>query len=292
MMKEEILKNLDTFGIPMVIILLTFVVAYLVDLFFKRLIRKSTEEMKNDPTNYKFFRHAIRAVLYVTGISIAIYTMPSLRVLANSLLAGAGVLAVAVGFASQHALGNIISGIFIVIFKPFRVNDRLSLGELTGIVEDITLRHTVIRDFENRRIIIPNSKISDEIIINADFGDDKICKWIEIGIAYDSDIEKAKEIVKNQIINHPLSIDNRTPKEIAEGMEVAPVKVIELGESSVNLRGFAWAKNSADAFNMQCDLLESIKLQFDKENIDIPFPHRTLIYKDNPTKERKQHEQA
>ncbi|TXN36056.1 mechanosensitive ion channel family protein [Flagellimonas hymeniacidonis] len=291
-MKEEILNSMDTFGIPLVIILLTFLVAYLVDLFFKRLIRKSTEEMKNDPTNYKFFRHAIRAILYVTGISIAIYTMPSLRVLANSLLAGAGVLAVAVGFASQHALGNIISGIFIVIFKPFRVNDRLSLGELAGIVEDITLRHTVIRDFENRRIIIPNSKISDEIIINADFGDDKICKWIEIGIGYDSDIEKAKEIIKNQIICHPLSIDNRTPKETAEGMEVVPVKVVELGESSVNLRGFAWAKNSADAFNMQCDLLESIKLQFDKENIDIPFPHRTLVYKDNPTKERKQYEQA
>lgn len=286
-MKEEILNNLDTFGIPLVIILLTFLMAYLVDLFFKRLIQKSTEEMKNDPTNYKFFRHAVRAILYITGISIAIYTMPSLRVLANSLLAGAGVLAVAVGFASQHALGNIISGIFIVIFKPFRVNDRLSLGELTGIVEDITLRHTVIRDFQNRRIIIPNSKISDEIIINADFVDDKICKWIEIGIGYDSDIEKAKEIVKNQIISHPLSIDNRTPKETKEGMEIATVKVIELGEFSVNLRGFAWARNSADAFNMRCDLLESIKLQFNQENIDIPFPHRTLIYKDNLTTERK-----
>jgi len=284
-MKEKILHNLETIGIPIAIFFLTFLVAYLVDRFFRRLIRKSTEELKNDPTNYKFLRHAIRALIYIIGISIAIYTMPSLRVLASSLLAGAGVLALALGFASQHALSNIISGVFIVIFKPFRVNDRLSLGELTGIVEDITLRHTVIRDFENKRIIIPNAKISDEIIVNADFGDDKICKWVNIGISYDSDIEKAKEIIKNQIINHPLSIDNRTPKETKEGVDPVPVKVISLGDSSVNLRGFAWAKNSADAFVMGCDLLESIKLQFDKEGIEIPFPHRTLVYKDKLTSE-------
>lgn len=290
MMKEKILNNLDNVGIPLIIILLTFLVAYLVDRFFKRLIRKSTEEIKNDPTNYKFLRHVIRALIYIIGISIAIHTIPSLRVLASSLLAGAGVLAVALGFASQQAFSNIISGVFIVIFKPFRVNDRLSLGELAGIVEDITLRHTVIRDFENKRIIIPNSKMSDEVLINSDFGDVKICKWIDIGISYDSDIEKAKEIIKNQIINHPLSIDNRTSLEIEEGAEVAVVKVISLGDSSVNLRGFAWVKNSADAFDMKCDLLESIKLQFDKEGIEIPFPHRTLVYKDKLSSKGEQYE--
>jgi len=218
---------------------------------------------------------------------MAIFTVPSLKLLASSLLAGAGVLAIALGFASQHALSNIISGVFIVVFKPFRVNDHLRISGLSGVVEDITLRHTVIRDFENRRIIIPNSKISEEIIINADFEDDKICKWIEIGISYDSDIEKAKQIIKNQIINHPLSIDGRTPEEKSEGVELALVKVISLGDSSVNLKGWAWAKDSPDAFNMGCDLIESIKLQFDKEGISIPFPHRTLVYKNNLTPERK-----
>jgi len=102
--------------------------------------------------------------------------MPNLRALASSFLAGAGILAVAVGFASQHALGNIISGVFIVIFKPFRVTDRVKLRELTGVVEDITLRHTIIRDFENKRIIIPNFLISEEIIVNSNFEDDRICK--------------------------------------------------------------------------------------------------------------------
>ena len=216
-------------------------------------------------------RHAIRALIYIIGLSMAIFTVPSLKLLASSLLAGAGVLAIALGFASQHALSNIISGVFIVVFKPFRVNDHLRISGLSGVVEDITLRHTVIRDFENRRIIIPNSKISEEIIINADFEDDKICKWIEIGISYDSDIEKAKQIIKNQIINHPLSIDGRTPEEKSEGVELALVKVISLGDSSVNLKGWAWAKDSPDAFNMGCDLIESIKLHLTKKVLVFHF---------------------
>lgn len=98
-------------------------------------------------------------------MSWAVYETNALRTVATSLLAGAGILAVAVGFASQQALSNIVSGIMIVIFKPFRVNDRLNIGTtFNGIVEDITLRHTVIRDFENKRIIVPNMVISQECL--------------------------------------------------------------------------------------------------------------------------------
>ncbi len=280
-MKELILNSIEYVSIFVGILIITIVVAFLVNRFFKRLIRRSTEDMINDPTNYQFLRHAITALIYIVGFSIAIYSMPNLRALASSLLAGAGILAVAIGFASQQALSNIISGVFIIVFKPFRVNDRVKLRDMIGIIEDITLRHTVIRDFENKRIIIPNSLISEEIIVNSDFGDDKICKWIEIGISYDSNIEKAKALIKEEILNHPLHIDPRSPKQIEEGEELAPVKVIGLGDSSINLRGWAWAKDSADAFKMGCDLYEKIKNKFDNEGIEIPFPHRTLVHKNN-----------
>ncbi len=279
-MKEKLFNNINHILIFVGLILLTIVLSFLVNRFFKRQIRRSTALMNTDPTNYQFLRHLIIALIYIVGLSISIYSMPELRLLATSLLAGAGVLAVAVGFASQHALSNIISGIFIVIFKPFRINDRLKIGDKVGVVEDISLRHTVIRDFENKRIIIPNSIISQEVIINSDFTDDKICKWIEIGISYSSNIELAKSIIKDEILNHPLHIDPRTDIQKNNGEELAPVKVIQLDESSVNLRGWAWAKDSADAFIMGCDLLESIKLRFDKEGIEIPFPHRTLVYKE------------
>jgi len=282
-MKEKILANIEHIGVFVGILILTIITAFIVNRFFKRLIRKSSEEMHNDPTNYQFLRHIIHALIYMVGISIAIYMMPNLRVLASSLLAGAGVLAVAVGFASQHALANIISGIFIVIFKPFRVNDRLTFDNRSGVVEDISLRHTVIRDFENKRIIIPNSVISDNVIVNFNYGDDHICKWINMSIAYDADLDLAKSIIKEEIINNPLHIDPRTEEQIENGDELAPVRVISFGDSSVNLRGWAWAKDPVDAFKMECQLLESIKKRFDSEGIEIPFPYRTLVYKDKPT---------
>ena len=281
-MKQQILDNLEYIGIFVGIMVVTIILAWLVNRFFKRLIRKSTSIMQNDPTNYLFLRHALMAMIYLVGFGIAIFMMPNLRALASSLLAGAGILAVAVGFASQHALGNIISGFFIIVFKPFRVNDRLKIKDMFGIVEDVTLRHTVIRDLENKRIIIPNTIISNEVIINSDFGDDKICKWIEIGISYDSDVEKAKAIMQEEIMKHPLLLDNRTPEQKEKGDPIVPVRVIGLGESSVNLRGWAWAKDSADAFSMACDLYESIKRKFDAEDIEIPFPYRTIVHKNLP----------
>lgn len=282
-MKEKILDNLQNIGFFIAILILTAVISFLFDRLFKRLIRKSTETMKIDPTNYQFIRHSLNALIYTVGFGIAIYSMPNLRILANSLLAGAGVLAVALGFASQHALSNIISGIFIVIFKPFRINDRLKIGEKFGVVEDITLRHTVIRDFENKRIIIPNSVISNEIIINSNFADDHICKWIDIGVSYDSNVELAKAIIKDEILKHPLHIDPRTSEQIEKGEELAAVKVIGLGDSSINLRGWAWAKDPPDSFSMSCDLYESIKKRFDNEGVEIPFPHRTLVHKNGKT---------
>lgn len=278
-MTEKLLNNLQYIILFISIILLTFLVKFLVDRFFKSLINNSTSIMQNDPTNYKFLGHIINALIYIIGFSIAIYTMPQLRVLASSLLAGAGVLAVAVGFASQQALSNIISGVFVIIFKPFKINDRLKIGEKFGVVEDITLRHTVIRDLENKRIIIPNSIISNEVIVNSDFVGDKICKWIEIGIAYDANLERAKVIIAEEIGKHPLYLDPRTPEQIEEGKPLVTVKVISLGEYAVNLRGWSWAKNSGDAFDMACDLYESIKKRYDEEGIEIPFPYRTIVQK-------------
>lgn len=262
------------------IILVTIIVSYFFNRFFNRFMKKSSLILKNDPTNYLFLRHAITAVIYMIGFGMAIFQIETLKAVAGSLLAGAGILAVAVGFASQHALSNIISGIFIILFKPYRINDRITVKDtLQGMVEDITLRHTVIRDFQNRRIVIPNSIISNEIIINSDLMDEKICRWIEIGISYDSNIQKAKEIMREEAQKHPLHIDNRSPEQIQEGVEEIPVRVISFGESSINLRAWVWAANQADAFVINCDLLESIKARFDEEGIEIPFPYRTLVFK-------------
>lgn len=276
MLNSEIMYYISAIGI----LAATIIVGTFLNRFMKRFITKLTADLDNDTTNYQFLRRAIITTLYLVGFSLAVYAIPSLKTIAQSLLAGAGIAAVAIGFASQAALSNIIAGIFIVIFKPFRVKDRVTIKDtISGVVEDITLRHTVIRNFENRRVILPNSLISAEVIVNSDLVEQKICKWIDIGISYDSDIDKARQIMIEEIKNHPFFIDNRTEEDIAEGKPLVLVRVLALGDFSVNIRAWAWAEDQAKGFEMKCDLLESIKKRFDKEGVEIPFPYRTLVFK-------------
>lgn len=266
-----------------IIMFTTVVIAWIFNRFFTRFIQRSSVLMRTDPTNYKFLRHLLTTGIYLVGFSVAVFRIQPLHHIATSLLAGAGILAVAVGFASQAALSNIISGIFLVVFKPFGVNDRITIKDtLRGVVEDITLRHTVIRDMENRRIIIPNSVISNEVLINADYRDERICRFIEIGISYDSDIDLAKRIMEEEALAHPLRIDARTPEQVEAGEKEVVVRVVALQDSAVLLRAWVWAANQADGFVMQCDLLESIKKRFDQEGVEIPFPHRSLVFKNSP----------
>jgi small-conductance mechanosensitive channel len=265
-----------------IILFLTILAAGISARLFRRAIKKSeVEGGHSDLTNLKFLKRGVTVLIYLIGIGFSIYIVPEFRVIAKGMFASAGLLAIAVGFAAQQALANIVSGIFIVIFKPYKIGDRLSVQtDLNGVVEDINLRHTVIRNFENKRIIIPNSVISNEVLINSNYGDDKIIKWIDFGISYDSDIDLARKIMKEEVEAHPNFIDGRNDEQKEAGDEMIPVRVVSFGDSSVNLRAWAWAEEPAKAFIMGTDLNESIKKRFDKEGIEIPFPYRTLVYKD------------
>jgi small conductance mechanosensitive channel len=241
--------------------------------YFKRLIKKTD----HDITGFLFFKHIILGLTIILGASFALVQIPEFKIVGHSLLAGAGVISIVVGIASQQSLSNLISGILIVVFKPFKIRDRITLrGTLSGIVEDINLRQVIIRDNENNRIIIPNSVISSEIIVNLNLIDSKCCKFVEIGIGYDSDVDRALEIMKEEVLKHPLHIDNRTPEEIEKKLPFPVARVIGLADSSVTLRVWAWAENTVNGFIMYCDLLQSIKKRFDSENIEIPFPKRSV----------------
>jgi small conductance mechanosensitive channel len=272
--KDLIPDNFEHIGLFIIIILITILAEWLARRAFTRFIRKRADDIHSDPTNYKFLGNALTSIIYTVGFIFAIREYPPLKTVAGSLLAGAGILAAIVGFASQQAFSNIVSGLFIVIFKPFRVNDRLKIKEtFSGVVEDITLRHTIIRDFENRRIIVPNTVIASEILINADYDDHKICRFVEIGISFKSNIDLAKKIIAEEIAKHPNYIDPRSESEIAEGKPLVMVKTIRFTDFAIILRGWAWAKDNALAFDMYCDLLESIKKRFDTEGVEIPYPH-------------------
>lgn len=278
-MLRDFQRIFESFTIPLIILVVCFSLAWLFNTLFERFINRKAKDAKHDPTNYKFLRHVISAIIYTVGFSLAIYSIPALKAIATSLLAGAGIMAVAVGFASQSALSNIISGLFLVIYKPFGVKDRVEINGMFGIVEDITLRHTVIRNYENKRIVIPNSQISNDVIINADLIDEKICKLIDFSISYNSDIDLAKAIIEDEAIKHPLCIDNRDETEKAANDKQVNIRVVNLGESSVDLKAWIWAQNQPNGYVLKCDLLESVKKRFDKEGVVIPYPHRTVYHK-------------
>lgn len=196
------------------------------------------------------------------------------------MFASAGIFAAIIGLASQQAFSNIFGGIFIVIFKPFRVNDVIKVGTQNwGIVEDITIRHTVIKSFENQRYIIPNSTMSSETILNSSIDDPKTCVSLEMGISYDSDVDLAMKIMKEEAIAHEECLDNRSTEDKMNDEEQVITRLISFGDSSVNIRAYVWANDPIKGFVMKTDLYKSIKKRFDESGIEIPFPHRTLVYK-------------
>lgn len=255
---------------------LTYIIRFIIGRFFK----KAALKLKVDPTRYNFFKNAVGFLVFLVAIIIIFRSIPSLRDFGTTLMTGAGILAAIVGFASQSAFSNIISGIFLVIFKPFSVGDRVKIGQLyTGDVEDITLRHTIIKDFENRRIVIPNTVISNETIINSTITDERVCIFLELNISFDSDIDKAIHIMQEEAVKHPLCIDNRSTEDLAKGDHQVMIRVIGFTDFATQLRAYLWARNPSEGFEMKCDLNKSIKGRFDQDGVELPYPHRTIVHK-------------
>lgn len=259
-----------------VALILTLVLRKIIDVF----ITRYSNNLKTDPTNFFFLKNSVGFIVYGLALIFIFYKIPYLKSLGTALFASASILVVAVGFASQKAFTNIISGIFILIFKPFKIGDIVELADSReGIVEEITLRHTVIRNWESKRIVIPNSIISEETLVNSSISDEKIRKHIVFGISYDSNIDKAIEIITDEALKHPLLLDNRTKKEKKDNAPVINVRVVKLGDFSVDIKAYAWTKNYGDSFVLKCDLLKSVKERFDREGVEIPFPYRTVVFK-------------
>lgn len=262
-------------------LLAAFVTSKILRLLINRFVKRSSSKLKVDPTQFSFLKNAVSFFVFTGAVIFIFYTIPMLKTLSLTMFAGAGILTAIALFASQQAFSNIISGVFIVIFKPFRVNDVIDVGDRSkGRVEDITLRHTVIRTFENRRMIIPNSVISSEILINSSIVEEEICNFFDMGISYDSDIEKASEIIRAEAMNHPSFIDHRSDEEKEANTPAVIVRVIGFGDSSVNLRAYVWTRDHTSGFEMKTDLHKSVKQAFDQHGIEIPFPYRTIVYKE------------
>ncbi|MEO9954795.1 mechanosensitive ion channel family protein [Nonlabens sp.] len=263
---------------------ITIVIAATINMWFLGTIRKKIR-LHEDPTSYKFFRYLVVIVIYFTGTLFGLLAFPSLRGVAQTALGGAGILALVAGIASQEALSNLIGGIFIISFKPFKIGDIIKVTDtMVGTVTDITLRHTVIRNFENKMIVIPNAIINKEKLINYDLREHKCCEHVEMGISYDSDVQVAKTIMSEVCENHRLSIDNRTQAEIMDGVPMIRTAMTKINDSTLTIRAWTWCRNFQDSFDLRCDVNETIKEKFDAAGIDLAYPTRTVILSDSELK--------
>jgi len=242
-------------------------------------LNKDDSKSRYDPTTYSFLQNAISASLILLALIVFIFSVPELRKYGEKIFVGAGLATIAVGFASQAALSNIVGGIFIVLFRPFRVHDIISVNDYMGVVEDITLRHTVIRNFENRRIVIPNSVISSETILNSSISDQKICNFFEISIAFESDIQKAFQIIREEALRHPNCIDNRTDEMVEADGPIVKIRIIQWLDSGIQIRANIWSEDPILGFELKCDLHRILLERFRKEGIEIPYPHRVILNK-------------
>ncbi|MDF1640472.1 MAG: mechanosensitive ion channel family protein [Thalassolituus sp.] len=276
---EAFFKLYQAEGIAMLIILIATVVsAKIVKTTLNKIIEQGSKRLDYDSTGWIFARTTLVILIYIVGVGLALAKIPQFELVGHSLLAGAGVLTLVMGIASQQILSNLMSGVLIVLFRPFKLGDRISVNNMVGTVEDINLRQFVLRDLENNRIIIPNSSVGASALINFNHTDVRSCKAIEIGISYSSNIDLAMEIIRDEAMKHPLRVDGRNDKQIANNDPEVAVRVVQLADSAVILKLWVWAKDTADGFVLSCDLLKSIKERFDSEGIDIPFPQTTLSF--------------
>lgn len=270
--------GLDGFLITTVVVV---VAVFLIKKLIRRFISTLVEKDRIDETGARFAGRIVFAVLYTFAIFSIILQIVPLRNVSVSLLAGSGVAVLVIGFAAQEAFSNIIAGFFISFFRPFSVGELVNIPSLdvVGYVEDINLRHTIIRTYTNQRVIIPNSTMNSVAIENRDIHDSKTNNYFTMSIGYSSDVDLARKIMIEEASKHPNLVDTRTAFEIQEGVPLISVAMVKLDESSVNLRCTLWSEDFSKGFSMLNDLRESTKKRFDAEGIDIPFPTRTIHMK-------------
>lgn len=232
-----------------------------------------------DETVVRYMLRIKNLAIFLIAALVYASLVPSLKALVAAFVAGAGVTALVLGFAAKSALANLVSGLFLAIYRPFHIGDKVTIEDEYGTVEDITLRHTVVRTWEYKRLVIPNEKIDSMTLINYSIIDPLMLCTVELGVSYDTDIDLARRLVLEEA--------NKCPYR-DEKAEEPIVRVISHGDFSIGLRLYLWVAEADDYWLAKFWILEHIKKRFDREGVEIPFPYRTLVYKRDLPPPRKE----
>ena len=240
------------------IFLIAVIIIKMISLLLKRALREkvSRDRLKN----------MLKIINYLTFVILILSVLPILGINPSGLLVAGGLAAIVIGFASQSIFTNLISGIFLVIERPIKFDDIVNIDGQTGLIEEIRIISTTLRTFDGVFIRIPNEKVFTNSITNYLVNPVRRFEYT-LGIRYKDDAEKAVEIIRDVINEHPLALVNPSPQ----------VFVSELNTSSVDIKTRIWAP-STDWYQVKMELLWKIKSTLEEQDIKVPFPQREVWF--------------
>ena len=267
-MREQLAQSWDrvsVYAVPflfnLIYALVIFVVGRWIAQLVTSLLEKAMVKSKIDPTLAAF----TKSLTYIGLMAfVVIAALNRLGVETTSFVAIVGAAGLAVGLALQGALANFAAGVILIIFKPFKVGDFIEAAGKLGSVAEIQIFNTILNAPDNRRMIIPNAKVTGDILTNfTDLQKRRID--LVFGISYSDDMKTAKEALERVVTADPRILQDPKPT----------IAVFELGDSSVNLVCRPWVKPS-DYWDVYFDVVEKGKRELERSGITIPFPQRDV----------------
>ncbi len=263
----QIQELLTVYGLKVIAALAIFIIGKIIAKAIRTGVSNAMNKGGSDPILISFTTNMLYAALLAFVIIAA---LGQLGIQTTSFIAILGAAGLAVGLALQGSLANFAAGVLMIIFRPFKQGDFIEGAGVSGIIEEVHIFNTIMRTGDNKTIIIPNGSLMSGNIVNYSTKPTRRLDLV-IGIGYDDDIKKAKQVLEDLMASEERILKDPAPT----------IGLLELADSSVNFAVRPWV-NSADYWGVHFDLLERIKLRFDDEGISIPYPQRDIHLHNSP----------
>ena len=261
---EQLTSMLPNMVVAVLVLFLFFFLARIA----KSISRKVLQKVSDKEAINNLFATIIYLLVLGLGLIMALKVL-KLQQTVSSILAGAGIIGLAVGFAFQDITANFISGILLAFRKPIQVGDIVRVQDFIGKVEKIDLRVTVIRTFQGLHVIIPNKDVLQQPLTNFTKTSDRRID-LEVGVSYAEDLDFVEKVAIEAVAKLPYILPGKEVKLFYN----------EFGDSSINFTIMVWIEYPDEPGYLQAksDVIKAIKSAFDENNITIPFPIRTLDF--------------
>ncbi|WP_370269856.1 mechanosensitive ion channel family protein [Nioella sp.] len=228
----------------------------------RKIVQVALAREELDDTLFTFFGNLARYAVLVLALVVVMNTF---GVQTTSLVAAIGAAGLAIGLALQGTLSNLAAGVMIILFRPIKLGDFVSVSGVSGTVKDISLNTTELATVDNVQVIVPNAQVWGSVITNYSVYDTRRAEWI-FGVSYGANLATAEKVIRDTILSDPRALKDPAPF----------CQVNNLGDSSVDFLVRVWCKSS-DKFSFEADMKRLVKEALDAAGIDIPFPTQTLI---------------